>query len=84
MCWLISHNNHVDVNEIIDHTITRNGFLEGVEGIISLETKEVVVRRHAGGVDPDIDARGLVLGISVDRTEGNDTEVNFSAVLSVS
>lgn len=84
MCWLIGHNNHINVNKIVDHTVTRNGFLEGVEGIISLKTEEVVLRGHAGCVDADIDSRSLVLGIGVDGAEGNDTEVNFAAVFSVS
>lgn len=84
MCWLVGHDNHIDVDYIVDDTVTRNGLLEGIERLISLETKEIVVRRHAGGVEPDIHTRGLILRICVDRTEGNGTKVNFSTMLSVS
>lgn len=84
MCLLVSHDNHVDVVVIIDDTVTCNGFLKPVEGFICLKTKEVIVRGHARGVQSNIEPKGLVLRISVDRTEGNDTEVKFSAELLVS
>lgn len=84
VCWFAGHDNHVDVDDIVDDTITCNGFLEAVERLIRLETKEVVVRGHAGRVEPDIHTRGLILRICIDRTESNGTEVNFATVLSVS
>lgn len=81
---MVGHDSHIDINDIVDDTITCNGFLEAVEGFIILETEEVVMRGQSGGVEPDINTRGLVLRICVDRTEGNGTEVNFSTVWSVS
>lgn len=84
MCWLVGHDNHINVHNIVNDTETRYGFLEAVESFISLETKEVVVCGHAGGVEPDIHTRRLVLRVRVDRTEGNGKEVNFSTELSVS
>lgn len=84
VCWLVGHDNHVDVNDVVDDTVACNGFLKAVERLICLETKEVVVRGHAGCVESDIHTRGLILRICIDRTESNGTEVNFSTVLSVS